>query len=36
MDHAAFILGSWIGLLAVFAVIFAVAGTVAFGPLVDE
>ena len=26
----------WIGLLAVFAVIFAVAGTVAFGPLVDE
>jgi heme exporter protein B len=26
----------WIGLLAVFAVIFTVAGTVAFGPLVDE
>ncbi len=26
----------WIGLLAVFAVIFAVLGSVAFGPLVDE
>jgi heme exporter protein B len=26
----------WVGLLAVFAMIFAVVGTVAFGPLVDE
>ena len=26
----------WIGLLAVFAVLFSTAGTVAFGPLVDE
>lgn len=26
----------WIGLLAVFAVLFGAAGTVAFGPLVDE
>ncbi|MEY3265872.1 MAG: cytochrome c-type biosis protein CcmB [Actinomycetota bacterium] len=26
----------WIGLLAVFAVIFGAVGTVAFGPLVDE
>ena len=26
----------WIGLLAVFAVLFGAAGSVAFGPLVDE
>ena len=26
----------WLGLLAVFAVLFSVVGAVAFGPLVDE